>query len=323
MRIALLCTLLGAAISSFAQNLQADKPFFDAQAKEYQRWLDQSGLGQVLTVHSVEIVEPDTLSLYLGFREKDYARIVASWRQLKSDILQRQGIPLESLLFYKATHFMETDQRKTVVQLFDTYDSAKKECFFEGIYHDGRQVRYDSSICRSIIRDMTITPANLDGLKKGSTESFQKQFSKEAVFQKILQFTQKKFSAGLYPRDSKCWPRYPQVTVLEDETVLRLEVSDLCCEVLTDESESYWCQGKKWFGIACNDIKRERLTFTFAYKPTFEGFSLRCEIDGQFASGAVESPKRGAYHSMENDFKPYVEIFGDKFKTELRNYLRK
>ena len=46
------------ALPATAQSdLTADLPYFGEQAEVYQRWLDYSGFGKVLKVHSVKIID--------------------------------------------------------------------------------------------------------------------------------------------------------------------------------------------------------------------------------------------------------------------------
>ena len=50
------------------EDLTQDLTFFQERKALYQRWLDHSGLGQVLKVQDIK-VEAEQLSLYLAFLE--------------------------------------------------------------------------------------------------------------------------------------------------------------------------------------------------------------------------------------------------------------
>ena len=77
-------------------DLTADKAFFEAESKVYQKWLEYAGMGNVLKVHSVEVT-PDELSLYLGFHTTDISEIISSWNRLQKDFEDQEKALLASL----------------------------------------------------------------------------------------------------------------------------------------------------------------------------------------------------------------------------------
>jgi hypothetical protein len=73
------------ALSAQIEDLREDADFFNKQKTIYQRWLDSSGLGEVLHVETIDVQEQQ-LSLYLGFTYNDIDSIVRSW-----EIVERQN----------------------------------------------------------------------------------------------------------------------------------------------------------------------------------------------------------------------------------------
>lgn len=67
---------------SYSQDLRNDKPFFEREIQTYQRWLDDSGFGDVLQYREMEIKEKE-LTVYLEFKYEEVDSIVRAWEALK------------------------------------------------------------------------------------------------------------------------------------------------------------------------------------------------------------------------------------------------
>lgn len=302
----------------FAQpgDLARDIPFFKAQEKVYQQWLDQTGLGGVLQVHSTQ-VEEDTFSLYLAFHYHDVDSIQAAWESLKTAFEASRPVSLERELFYKMVHFMQVPQEYALVQIYDTYDPLKKELFFRGIYFDMDEgtvkVEEDGPRAERVVK---LSPANLSGMKKMSVEEFKAKYDQVTVLNTVFSYLKRRYE------EDKCANREPKVTLLEEDSLLRFEVTDLCREVLTDAANPLLCQILKRLGHPCNWVRREKLEFTIAYQPQPQGFSLFIEVNGFYGSGRFrEVPRDGGYYSMEIEFKSYLEDYADQLKTTLRRVI--
>lgn len=306
------CLLAFSSISAQPEGLAKDAGFFNQQKETYQRWLDHSGLGEVLHVEELK-VEEERLSLYLGFPFSDIDSIVRSWEALKREFEMESPLSLEQQLFYKMVNLMEVRQSLADVQIYDTYDLRREPLFFRGIYFDEGRVKVEESNPRAKIREVKFSPHKLgEKMKSMSVEEFNKRYSKEAVFDLIYQYARQHFE------QKSCEGRYPEVRLLENDEVLRFEAIDLCREVLTDAANPLLAKFLNTFGLDYNWVKREKLDVTIAYKKSDTGFSLHITIDGKYGSGLYSQVGRGGYYSMEIDFDEYLEIYADRFKERLR-----
>lgn len=159
---------LGACLLAFSfataqvEGLVKDAGFFNQQKDTYQRWLDHSGLGEVLHVEELK-VEEERLSLYLGFPYSDIDSIVRAWEALKREFEMESPLSLEQQLFYKAVNLMEVRQSLVDVQVYDTYDLRREPLFFRGIYFDEGRVKVEESNPRAKIREVKFSPHKLGG----------------------------------------------------------------------------------------------------------------------------------------------------------------
>ena len=308
------CLLVLSVASAQPEDLRQDTDFFNRQKETYQRWLGRSGLGNVLKVESIDVKE-QRLSIYLGFPYDDIDSIVRTWEVLKREFEAERPITLEQQLFYKAVNLMEVRQSLVDVQIYDTYDLRKEPLFFRGIYFEDGQVKVEESNPKSKVKEVRISPANINGMKGLSEAQFRQAFSRESVYERVLGYARKRYGS------TGCEQRSPKVRLLENETVLRFEVEDLCREVLTDEANPLLarilnsCCGQDY-----NWVKRELLSFLVTHRelPGGQGFQLTIEVDGKYGSGIYEKVQRGGYLSMEVDFDDYLERYADSFREELK-----
>lgn len=315
MKSALLACLLSVGLPLFAQpgDLTQDRAFFEQQAQRYQRWLDHSGLGDVLRVRELS-VRPDHLSLYLEMPFGDIDSVVVAWDSLKKHFDRHHAISLEQQLFYKLAQLMEVRQDLVDVQLYDTYDLRREPLFMRGIYFEAGQVQVEQSTPRSKTRHILLKPDTEAG-KAASVLALQQACTQAALFEQVLAFAEARYTT------QPCKGATPTVTVLESESVLRFEVVNLCREVLIDEAQPTLCSILRTFGYPCDWAKRELLTFTVACRNTAEGIEMSIIIDGKYGSGFYEQVRRGAYLDMEIDFDDYLERYADTFRESLKRQL--
>ena len=324
--ILLVCTIVPFVIIA-QENLSADTTFFQDQAQVYQRWLKQSGLGDVLKVHTIELdtAGVDTLALYLAFHTDDTDYIINAWEQLKQDFESRSPLTLEQQLFYKMIQLMEIDERQGNVQLYDTYDLSETPCFFVGVQYTDNEVEVVESICKSEIRDVYIPANNLSELKDPieSTIRTVNLDTKREIFDSILRFARQRFKINGQQEENECLVK-SALRVREKGQVLRFEADNLCRHVLYDESNSLLGTICERLPI-CNwsSIKRERLYFiiTVDDEASSNTLKLTCEIDGKY-SDSWFSNSRGSYKSMEGVFDEYFVLFADIFTVELQEWFQ-
>ncbi len=304
------------SLSAQLEDLTLDSVFFHQQKMEYQRWLDQTGMGKTLKVQALKITS-DHVSLYLGFHATDLDEIVKAWNKLKTAYETEGGITLEEQLFFRLISFMGLRQEAASIQIYDTYDLSSDPLFFRGIYYDEGRVLVDINNPKSQIRDIKISYTDVSGAKKPSKTEFSKQYTRDYVFDRVLAFAIEKYGR------SRCDDRNPAVKRLPNEDHLRFQVSDLCKEVLIDEQNPIVCAWLRRLGRQCNWIKRELLTFTVIYIPTESGFQLNITLEGKVGSGYYDDIRRDGYMDMETDFKSYLEDYADQIALEIKEYLRR
>lgn len=316
MLAALLWATITPMLSAQLEDLTRDTAFFRQQKLEYQRWLDQTGMGKTLKVQALKVTSDD-VSLYLGFHATELDEIVNAWDTLKVAYETQGGMTLEEQLFFRLVSFMGLRQEAASIQIYDTYDLSLDPLFFRGIYYDEGQIRVDVNNPKSQIRDIKINYTDVSGAKKSSKAEFSRQYTRDYVFDRVMAFAVEKYGRP------KCEGRNPKVKRLPNEDHLRFQVSDLCKEVLVDEQNPVVCRWLKTLGYNCTWIKRELLTFTVIYIPTESGFQLNITLEGKVGSGYYDDIRRDAYMDMETDFKSYLEDYADQIALEIKDYLRR
>lgn len=311
-----LLLIFGAASMAFAQleDLTKDTPFFKEQMVKYQQWLDHTGLGKTLQVYDIE-VKPDRLSLYLAFPYNNLDSIMSSWTQIKAAFEKAHPTTLEQQLFYKTLHFMEVRQSMADVQIYDTYDLRKEPLFLRAVYFEDGQVQVEKSDPRSEVRQFFISNSSIRKSKKASSSQVGKDFEESELFNAIFDFAKK------YYADKGVDGNRPLVQILENENILRFEVTDLRREVLVDETNPLLCSLLQPLGLDCDWVKREWLTFNVTQQPQNNGVQITIEIDGKYGSGLFKKVRRGGYISMEIEFDDYLKRYADIFKEELKAHL--
>lgn len=317
------CFFFVLPIFLFSQKgLEGDLPFFQERMQVYQRWLEHTGLGQVLKVHSVELDErsSDTLSLYLSIIGKDTDYMISAWEQLKKDFEDQSLLTLEQQLFFKMTDLMDLDQAQALVQIFDTYDLSVAPCFFIGIYFD-EEVKTVSDQCKSESRPIEIPLRSLNGLKSHSVYNISSiDFeTRREIYQVITDFAEKEYFAADSCR------KEPEFLIREKMSLLRFEVRSVCSHAIKGQHNNLLCRiYERLFSKSCSTIKRERLTFIISVDEQLSSgnVKLNCDINGFYSDNWL-STGRGAYKPMEGEFDEYLKDFADFFTAALAEHLIK
>ena len=296
-----------------------DLVFFQQKSVAYQRWLDQTGLGESIRVTKVRLNKEDTeVELLLRANSTNQDTAIALWNRANEDYLRAAGRPLEAALFQTFAAIMEIPpaQGNVQVYLLDA-NGAYIPCFYVGIWEDQGEIRTDvrQRECKSMEHNIVLKPRPLRKTVQGQTLEISRTLDSKQVFDSIETFLKKKYTK------TNCYDRYPKLRVeLRTETVLKISISDLCKLVLTDEEKSAWCALMEALGGNCNDTRRERLEFTFRYLSGSN--ELSGELTGKFGSG-VYRPRESGYMDMEPDFSDYLKDFHLKFQGELKAHLNK
>ncbi len=320
-----LLLFLPSIVFSQRQDLSNDLAFFQKTAEQYDRWLQSIGLNQILRVDKVKLrISDDTeLELHLKMTTTYLDMAGAQWKALSKIMSEGKSDTtlLIKLLFNTFIRQFQIPDEQGDIQIY-VYDSqgAYIKCFHVFIYSEKGEVKLDQQLnsCKSKPIDVFVT---LPPLKttKGVTKSIRSYASKEAVFEQIRKYAHKKYD------HTACYNRFPVFEEDANKTkgnTLVFTFTDLCNEVLKNESKSVWCKLYETFGGNCNDITRERLEFTFNYEPSgANNYRLTGDVKGLFGSG-VYKPRDAGYMDMEPDFNDYLSSYMNKFLPDLKNYLQ-
>lgn len=315
----LACCTMAALPAQTPDSLGRYADFFQRQSAEYQRWLQASGLGSTLRVVTTEVRGDSLVILYLGFYTEDTDSVFALWGRARADFAQTgAGASLERTLFHKMTWYLEVNPQQGQVRLFDTYDLDKTPCFKMRIFarHDSIVVR--DGRCRNEERTIHLRAADLPRAgKKMNVTAFKKRYTKQYVYGKLTPYLRQR-----YERQA-CDNRRPTFTLHGASEELHFVVTDLCREVLYDETNPWWCEVlKSWACESCkNCIKRERLDVHIYYEETGEGFRLKTDIAAGYGSGWYDKPRDNGYHNLELDYPAYLKTYADKLADELYRFL--
>jgi hypothetical protein len=313
--LALAAWMLCSPAWSQIENLTEDEAYFLQQKDEYQRWLNQTGLGRYLQVQDLR-VEPERVHLYLGFKVAGVDTIADIWAQLKAHHEAKPGPTFEETLHFRMCNLMGLRQQAAVIEIYDTYDLSRKPFFFRGIYYDSGRVQVKEDNPKGgKNRYIRISPSDVKTGSKAGQAAFSKQYTEAYVFEQIMAFARQKYARSL------CDQRKPAIHPKPYEDYLRFDVSDLCREVIKDAQNPTICRWLSRLGYNCNWTARELLSFTFVYLPTNEGFTLHLTLEGRVGSGYYDTVKRSGYMDMENDFKQELEDYADALVFEIKRFL--
>jgi len=314
--IALFCMAI-IPLSAQVENLLVDSVFFERQKAEYQEWLEFTGFGDFLQVRDL-LVEQERVRLYLGFHVSNADTVKAIWDNLKYAHDLKMGDRLEETLFFRMCQLMNLQEEAAVLGIFDTYDSTQPTLFSRSIYFEDERVKvHDNNPKHKNNFPILIKVSlNQDSGRRGGC-SFTQNYSREYVFDKIIQFARQKYTR---PR---CDLRSPAVHPKPHDEYLRFEVRDLCREVIGEAENPIICRWLNSLGYNCNWTAREKLFFTFIYTKTEEGFTLHLTLEGQVGSGYYEDVKRQGYINMRADFNQELDDYTEQLVSEIKNYLRK
>jgi len=315
----------------FSENLG----FFLEKAQHYQRWLDTTGLGEALRVEKVQFqknrqtgaVNFKELELFLLLRSTDADSAASLWNQAQKDFEKAAGHSLKEELFRVFVHKMEIPAAQGNIQIYvNGPNNQRIPCFFVWVWDKNGYIQDSLRVnaCKAHPFEIEMPPIKVKKVSRGKTDYVARSRPAKEVFDIIWTYANQ-----LYPRNkyagSTCDGRYPSILLeSQTETELIFSVSDLCREALTNADLSIWCEIAKATGWQsdCNDIKREKLTFTFRYKENGDGgYRLKCELLGKFGSG-VYMPRTTGYMDMSPDLSSFERDYAIGFRNALTNRLR-
>lgn len=296
--------------------------FFNKKFELYQKWLKKKGLGSFLKTDTFRISENETeLELFLSIQTNNVDSAAAMWLALKDEIEETHPWKdLKSLLYETFIEFMEIPSSQGNIQIYvpKKDGSGYDPCFYVWIWEEDFFIEEKERInnCKSEEFKIKVKPPRIS-ISSDTLQHLSNELSTDYIFDEIIAFVKKKYQS------QKCYNRYPKVVENDrSKYMLKFTVNDLCQEVLVDEEKSLWCNFVEYWWGPCNDIRRERLKFTFHIVPKEQGFNLYGEMKGKFGSG-VYKPRQGHYMDMEPDFEFFLKSYKSDFKIELENFLEK
>ena len=319
-QLSLLSAFLLFSVSLAAQITftQDDIRFFEKKSASYQRWLDKTGLGEALYFDKLMLSkENKSLGMLLNIKATDLDTAVSLWNRARTDYYSSAGDSLENKLFMTFTEFMEIPPEQGNIQIY--VKDARGEyikCFYVFVWErEGRIMTKDSiGGCKdNIDLNITLNPVKVVKIPGKKTTTVTKRLSTDEVFNGIESFIRERYVMQL------CEDRNPVVKVERTNVSMTVTIENLCKVVLTNEQKSYWCKIMEAMGVACNDMRRERLEFKFDYltgSNTLSGY-----LSGKFGSGVYYPRSESGYYDMEPDFSSYIRTFHSQFQVDLKSYL--
>ena len=307
----------------FAQDyLGNDRSFFDKKTKQYQRWIEAKGMGDVLKADKYELKKNGMeLELFLSMRTSNPDTAAAMWRNLEVEFaMSNPDEQLGNTLFETFVRMMEIPAEQGNVQVYFPMENGQgyHRCFYVWLWEEDGKMMEEERINACRAQEIRVK-INLPEVKKDKSKTVLKVQSEDGgreVFDKILKYARKRYEKQV------CEERNPRVGEEEiSDYKLKFTATDLCQEVLTDESRSLWCElVRRWWG-PCNDMRRERLEFEFSFHPEEGGYTLLGKITGKFGSG-VYRPRISGYMDMDPDFEEdFLAPYAKRFQQELKAYL--
>ncbi|MFN0200047.1 MAG: hypothetical protein ACKVTZ_00920, partial [Bacteroidia bacterium] len=253
------------------------------------------------------------VSLILAFRSQNLDTVVSTWEIARKKYQTQFARNLEQDLFYKATYLMRLAEDSVSLQILSPFYKLR---FYT------EKGKLQTEVERDTVRTQTPKPIKID-LKplKLDAATFRAKYGAEKVFEKVHAFALKRYEK----KKPDCKERNPKVKLLyQDENQLKLEVQDLCAEVLVEEGQPLPCRLYQKLGYECNWRTRELLVLTFTYIPdeANKNYTLSLTIDGKVGSGYYDSLPRSGYREIEEDYPDEFKRYADGLMLELRKYLR-
>lgn len=318
----LACFLLMCSLLQAQDYLGSDTSFFQVKAKLYQHWLDSKGLGTALRVDKAELKKNGhELELWLVLRTFDPDTAAALWTSAEVNFrTTNPGEELTTVLFETFARMMEIPPAQGNVQVYVPINNGPNynPCFYVWIWSENGKVQQESRInnCKAQPLNVEVRPVQVKTVSSKGAAAVRKVQKAPEVFDRILHYARQRYESNPSPE------RNPRVELdVRTDFLLKFHVNDLSKEVLKKEDLSLWCKFLRSLGYECNDMRRERLEFTFYYQATETGYNLSGMLTGKFGSGLYE-PRDSQWMDMDPDFEEdFLKPYAMRLNDELRIYL--
>jgi len=320
MRTFLITALLVSCISTFAQDYSLKNAnYYKNLEAEYQLWLDETGYGNALFVHSTD-VENGLLSLYLSFNYigNDSAYVV--WNKLNADFETQQNYPFIEFLYRNMIRIMKTNPEFANIQVFSRDANNEFGCFLRAAQYNkaDKSIETVDSDCQSAVENLELDP---DDLKKSSLVLNLKNVkeSKDKVYAKILDFAKAK-----YAKKIKSEKDFFHDNTKKSE--LYFEVRKINKEIFSEEENHILAEMINWFKDEPLDWRtNEELHFTIKFYPSEDqkSYSLDIKLEARYGSGFHEIKEWNKMTDFTKIYDYEQVKYLKEFKSELYKLLTK
>lgn len=276
---------------SFSQNnnFSRDSTFINYKITEFNSWLVESNLSNLIKIKNVEISE-ETIKLNISIER------LSEWKSIRLEYDSLYNVNFGNFIFSKIAFLLEVPAEALLLNITSTSNDIDDEVDVDIRYLNGRiQVTEPITIRGGEI--INIKLVNLACLAKDNFQS-----TTDNIKLKIKDFLVKYYSdKGIVFGKANC-------RIMDDENQIIAEVSNISREILYD------C------GLSCYF---EMIRINITINKNADMVELNYNFQGKYGSGIFVAPRKFDYKDMELCYKPYLDEYQNKFKSEIRKLLIK
>ena len=304
----------------------------------YTRWLQQTGLQQIIEYESVELQPTGKLIVKLQFVPGTPMQHAAQWRAACHYTKQVRKQQLSFLLYFSALNVFRIEPNKLEVQLCDSYTENSPNQI--GITYNATSGKPEYSANLLPNQPDSATERKIQGLfisqqylSFAGTEKAQRSQDAYSIVQgrykleeqryQLHRYLTEKLRAYYKPRVQKNFATN-FVARDPDKDKLEIVVQDLRQEVLKSEDNVWICKVINWFvpSADCDWRKVESVRLSIELLPG-NGQSIRLKVsaEGYFGSGIFKVTDTYAGNNMEPLFDTYLRNYAEEIAIMLKNQL--
>jgi hypothetical protein len=306
----------------FVTGLSAQKlkQLSDYQAKlpQYNDWLEEQGLDQVLEFYEIEI-ENDTLEIYMAFAEEKTSWAISAWQEMKNGFEKMKRYSFEEYLFFNTMAIFKAPITQSNIRIYNSFKTGR-QCYSIGIWFDTKDssvVHEEKNPCKAMMEDIQVDLEDLKNIKNVEIDLDNEKISRENVYKKVLNMARNYYKKKVPDFENDFFCDYSI-----HETVLEFEVKNLRKEILY-EDDDWICGAIKWLykDFNCDLRKKEYIRVKVEYKNSGNSAIINCTVDGRYASSSTNRMIWDRCNPMEPEFEQYVTRYAKKLKKMIQNEL--
>jgi len=275
--------LFGANIVFAQSDLTTKDNYFQESGKDYQLFLENSALDNVLKVDTVQTFKDMVIINMTISKYKDWANLS---QQYEIDF----GRDLRYMLFHKAAFLFELDEDSLGIRI---WSNDYKDCEV--------QLRYISDTLRILENEDRGTRPDKVDLKKKDLPKIITENTSAGI--KICKQRLKKNLTKHYKKRGKS---VRIVAVMDKPNMMKMRIYNMRREILEGGwISSYW----------------EYLQFNFFFKMKNGNLEVSYTLDAKYGSG-IFRPHRRDYRDMDFEYKDDVDEYLDKIRPIIKKSLK-